>query len=224
MHVPSHPFWFWLFLSTPFVVWLSLWLVAHLADASLEPLGRWLKWSSVLLMPTFVLLDAGESHKLLRSVVSILFYTSWTVGLWITRRYQVETLAMASRKLYFPWQYAEFTIPCTLRIRVRDVNSVTPWYKEKLGLHESTTLLQQPNSAAYQFKNDGNFIVFTTREGLGTEKTPIFFTKKIDRMWRVLSARGLQPGTVEQDRQGTRYFKIRDPEGNVIEVVEEPKL
>jgi hypothetical protein len=34
-------------------------------------------------------------------------------------------------------------------------------------------------------------------------------------------ARGVQVGNVEQDRQGTHYFQVRDPEGNVIEVVEE---
>jgi hypothetical protein len=29
-------------------------------------------------------------------------------------------------------------------------------------------------------------------------------------------------GTIEQDRQGIHYFQIRDPEENVIEVVQEP--
>jgi predicted enzyme related to lactoylglutathione lyase len=37
----------------------------------------------------------------------------------------------------------------------------------------------------------------------------------------VLAARGVNVGTIERDRQGTRYFEIRDPEGNEIEVVDD---
>jgi hypothetical protein len=29
-------------------------------------------------------------------------------------------------------------------------------------------------------------------------------------------------GALEEDRQGTRYFEMRDLEGNVVEVAEEP--
>jgi predicted enzyme related to lactoylglutathione lyase len=36
-----------------------------------------------------------------------------------------------------------------------------------------------------------------------------------------LAARGVYAEPIEQDRQGIRYFNIHDPEGNVIEVVEE---
>jgi hypothetical protein len=47
------------------------------------------------------------------------------------------------------------------------------------------------------------------------------FSKKIGKMKNVLGARGVDVGTIKQDRQGIRYFQIHDPEGNVIEVVEE---
>ena len=223
MHVPPHPPWFWLVLSTPFAVWLGLWAIMRFAEVSLKPLGRWFAGIGIMLLPVFLLLDAGEGHRTLRFVVSILFYSFWTSAVWIGHRYRVESLAMASRRFHFPWQYAEFTIPTTLRIHVRNIEFVTPWYKEKLGLRESATLLREPNAEAYQFKKDGNFVVFTNQRGLGTEKTPILFTRRIERMWRILSARGVQAGTVEKDRQGTRYFEIHDPEGNLIEIVEEPK-
>jgi hypothetical protein len=36
-----------------------------------------------------------------------------------------------------------------------------------------------------------------------------------------MSARGVDVGIIEKDRQGIRYFQIHDPEGNAIEVVEE---
>jgi hypothetical protein len=47
------------------------------------------------------------------------------------------------------------------------------------------------------------------------------FSKRIDRIKDVLAAHGIEVGTIEHDRQGIRYFQIHDPEGNVIEVVEE---
>ena len=36
-----------------------------------------------------------------------------------------------------------------------------------------------------------------------------------------MAARGVHVGAIELDRQGTRYFQVRDPEGNEIEVVQE---
>jgi predicted enzyme related to lactoylglutathione lyase len=79
----------------------------------------------------------------------------------------------------------------------------------------------EPSAAIFRFKADGNSIVLTTRSGFQTGRTPILFTKKIGRMRDVMSARGVDVGRVEQDRQGIRYFQIHDPEGNAIEVVEE---
>jgi hypothetical protein len=37
-----------------------------------------------------------------------------------------------------------------------------------------------------------------------------------------MPTRGVNVGAIEKDRQGTQYFEIHDPEGNSIEVVEEP--
>jgi predicted enzyme related to lactoylglutathione lyase len=37
-----------------------------------------------------------------------------------------------------------------------------------------------------------------------------------------MPARGAPVGAIERDRQATRYFQIRDPEGNEIEIVQEP--
>ena len=50
----------------------------------------------------------------------------------------------------------------------------------------------------------------------------MLFTKKIGRIRDVLVARGVEVGPIAQDRQGIHYFQIRDPEGNLIEVIEEP--
>jgi predicted enzyme related to lactoylglutathione lyase len=109
-----------------------------------------------------------------------------------------------------------------LRILVRDIDSVTPWYVEKLGLRKlAAAPPAEPSAAIFRFKADGNSVILTTRDGSQTGKTPILFSKKIDRMRDVMSARGVDVGAIEQDRQGIHYFQIHDPEGNAIEVVEE---
>jgi hypothetical protein len=38
----------------------------------------------------------------------------------------------------------------------------------------------------------------------------------------LLSSRGVSISPVDSDRQGTRYFVMRDLEGNEIDVTEEP--
>ena len=105
---------------------------------------------------------------------------------------------------------------------MRDVDSVSPWYVEKLGLSKlAKAPPQEPGAAIFRFKPDGRSIILTTRSGFQTGKTPILFTKKIGRIRDVLAARGADVGTIEQDRQGIHNFQIHDPEGNAIEVVEE---
>ena len=109
-----------------------------------------------------------------------------------------------------------------MRVLVRDIDSVSPWYVEKLGLRKlAEPPLGDPRAAVFRFKADGPSLILTTRSGFRTGKTPILFTRKIGRMKKVLAARGVEAGPVELDGQGIHYFEIRDPEGNVIEVVEE---
>jgi hypothetical protein len=45
---------------------------------------------------------------------------------------------------------------------------------------------------------------------------------EIKKAREVLSSRGVNVGDVQEDRQGTQYFQMRDLEGNLIEVAEEP--
>jgi hypothetical protein len=102
-------------------------------------------------------------------------------------------------------------------------HSVAPWYVDKLGLRESgETRSAQSGVATYKFKEDGKIIILTTKMSYRTDRPLILFTKRIGRMKGILSDRGIDVGPIRQDRQGTRYFDIHDPEGNTIEVVEEP--
>lgn len=134
-----------------------------------------------------------------------------------------ETLRGPTHKWYLPGRSVKFSIPQNARIVVRDMDSVAPWYIDKLGLRKSGEAFSAESGAAiYKFKEDGKSIILTTKMSDITGRPLILFTKKIGRMQGSLSDRGVNVGPIERDRQVTQYFEIHDPEGNAIEVVEEP--
>ncbi|MGA8540917.1 MAG: VOC family protein [Terriglobales bacterium] len=225
MHLPPHPVWFWLILFSPFLIWLTLWIVAQNSKVSLKPLRPWLVAGSIVFLVPYVFLDVSPTggNRAVRLVVQAAFYTCLCVQAWLQRRYMFETLRSPNAKWYSKWRSAEFSVPVpSLRILVRDIDSVMPWYVEKLGLRKlAKAPSQEPGAETFRFKANGHSVILTTRSGFQTGKTPILFAKKIDRMRDVMSARGVDVGAIEQDRQGIHYFQIHDPEGNAIEVVEE---
>jgi len=207
MHLPAHPLWFWLVIVSPFIVWTALWAIAQFGRVSLKPLTPWLTAGIILSFPVFIALDASDSHKASRLIAEAVF----------------ETLRGPSGKWYIPWSSARFSIPQNAHIVIRDMDSVAPWYVDKLGLRKAAeTSSAESGVATYKFKEDGKSIMLTTKMSYRTDRPLILFTKKIGRMKGILSERGINVGAIEQDRQGTRYFEIHDPEGNAIEVVEEP--
>jgi catechol 2,3-dioxygenase-like lactoylglutathione lyase family enzyme len=224
VHLPVHPFWFWLICLAPILITLVLWVVSNTLTlkVSLKPLAPWLWAGYILLSVPYLLVDVTSGHKTLRLVLGAGLYTCMMMALWIQSHYMFETLRRPGAKWYLPWKAAQFSIPVATRILVRNIDAVSPWYVEKLGLRKlSENPRGESDAATFQFKPDGNPVVLTTRSGIGTGKTPILFTKKIGKMRDVMMARGVNAGTIERDRQGIQYFEIRDPEGNEIEVVQE---
>jgi len=223
MHLPAHPLWFWLVIVSPFIVWTALWAIAQFGRVSLKPLTPWLTAGIILSFPVFIALDASDSHKASRLIAEAVFYTCFIGVTWIQRWSMFETLRGPSGKWYIPWSSARFSIPQNAHIVIRDMDSVAPWYVDKLGLRKAAeTSSAESGVATYKFKEDGKSIMLTTKMSYRTDRPLILFTKKIGRMKGILSERGINVGAIEQDRQGTRYFEIHDPEGNAIEVVEEP--
>lgn len=225
MHLLAHPVWLWLIALAPLLTLPILWVAANTLNVSLKPLTPWLWGGYILFIVPYLLfdLDLTGKHKVLRLVTGASAWACWVAAFWIKRRYMFETLRAPDAKWYLPWGDAEFSISSSTRIVVRDIDSVAPWYAEKLGLRKlSENPRGETGIATFRFKEDGNSVVLTTHGDFRTGKTPILFTKKIDKMREVMSARGVSVGMIEQDRQGTRYFQVRDPEGNEIEVVQEP--
>jgi hypothetical protein len=64
--------------------------------------------------------------------------------------------------------------------------------------------------------------VLGPRDELTDGTTPILCASDIRKDREVLGSRGVNVGEIQEDRQGTHYFEMRDLEGRVIEVSEEP--
>lgn len=222
MHLPTHPLWFWLVITSPFITWTALWAVSRFGRVSLRPLTQLLIVGMILSFPVFIVLGSPGSHKASYLFAQAVFYSCWTGATWIRQRYVFETLRGPSGKWYIPWSAARFSIPENVRIAIRDMDYVAPWYADKLGLRRAAGASPaESGTATYKFNPDGKSIVLTTKTNYTTDRPLILFTKKIGRMRGILSERGVNVGPIEQDRQGTGYFEIHDPEGNAIEVVEE---
>jgi hypothetical protein len=117
------------------------------------------------------------------------------------------------------------TIADSFYIGVLDVALATSWYIEKLGLQKAPAELDDPQGCvALGFSKKGQTsIAVLGPQGKPTHgTTPMLYASNIQKARQVLGSRGVNVGEVLKDRQGTHYFEMRDLEGNVIEVSEEP--
>jgi hypothetical protein len=117
------------------------------------------------------------------------------------------------------------TIADSFYIGVLNIESATYWYIEKLGLQKVPAEMDDPEScvALGSSKNDQTCIaVLGPRDKPTDATTPILYASNIRKAREVLGSRGVNVGEIQEDRQGTHYFEMRDLEGNVIEVSEEP--
>jgi hypothetical protein len=151
VRIPAHPVWFWLLLGAPFLILLVLWPIARSGKVFLKPLKPWLLAGSFLFGPTYFFLDVASGHRVLRLASGAVFWTCWLTLILIDYWYRFETLRAPGSKWYIPWNAAKFSIPRSMRILVRDVSAVSPWYIEKLGLRK---LAEKPGlSPASQLTN-----------------------------------------------------------------------
>jgi hypothetical protein len=221
VRLPHHPFWFWLILLSPFCALLASRVAAQYRHEWFNHLRPWLKVGFFLSIPAYVLVGVMDGHKALRLVVYAIFYTCWAVHMSTENRYLSETIGGPTSKWYLPWTLAKFSIPRNALVHVSDISSVSMWYLDKLGLHKAAeNPWVEADAAIYRFKEGGKSITLTTKNKV-TSRPLILFTKRIEKMKGVLRSRGIEVGSIRQDRQGTRYFEIHDPEGNAIEIIEE---
>jgi catechol 2,3-dioxygenase-like lactoylglutathione lyase family enzyme len=108
-------------------------------------------------------------------------------------------------------------------IGVQNLAAAVAWYKEKLGMHEITFEHDDGEDCiALGFADDPCASLLLTAGVPTDEPNPVLFTSNINKARDLLSSRGVNAGEIQPDRAGTRYFEMRDLEGNMIEVSEEP--
>jgi len=114
-------------------------------------------------------------------------------------------------------------IPDSIYIGVTDAVAASLWYREKLGLQQVVAPTSDAGdcvSLAFS-KRDETAIILGPRDST-TDQRPIVYATDIRKAIDLLSSRGVSVTPIESDQQGTRYFVMRDMEGNEIEVTEEP--
>ena len=108
-------------------------------------------------------------------------------------------------------------------IGVRDIPAAVTWYSEKLGLRKLKAEMDDCADCVTLGFDKENYAVTIGPIGLPTDElTHSLFTGNVEKARKWLSSRGVQVSESQTDRQGTRFFEMRDPENNVIEISEEP--
>jgi hypothetical protein len=191
----------WL-LAIPCSLWALLYYLTTYRKISLNPFRPWLIGVGVALMMANLFFLASNNNR----IANVFYMGYWSilgVAGWIHRRAFFATVRGAW------WQQARFTIPQTVRIPVKNVTDVSPWYTQKLGLQPVDHFpdYQEQEAAVYQFHQDGNSIVLAPHNKFENQKTPMLFTNRIVRMRKILSSRGIEAGKVERDPQGIRFFE-----------------
>jgi catechol 2,3-dioxygenase-like lactoylglutathione lyase family enzyme len=115
-----------------------------------------------------------------------------------------------------------FTPVGTNYIAVLDLPAAASWYAEKFGLRQHPTQFDDGQNGIELTLSDEIYFVLGPRDEPADDETPMLYTSHIEKARDFLIARGVSVGEIQQDRQGTRFFEMRDLEGNVIEITEEP--
>ena len=106
-------------------------------------------------------------------------------------------------------------------VAVRNLDAAAAWYKQKLDLPESREVEEDSGGVELTTRNQEIKIILLT-EGEYPDR-PILDTRNAAKAREWLLARGVEVGPVKTDIQGTHFIEMRDLEGNMIELCEEPK-
>jgi Glyoxalase/Bleomycin resistance protein/Dioxygenase superfamily len=204
-------------LAIPLLIWLFLHYLATYRRVAMKPLRPWLIVTSIALFAVSLFYDVGNNPRV-SNLLRVGAWSAWTILLWINRRAMFASVSTG----WYKWRRGSLMIPRGIHIPVESVETLSPWYTEKLGLRRMTSVpeYEGAGSVGYKFNEDGMPIILTPSDKRKTQRTPIFFTKKIEKVRDILRSRGIEIGAIVRDRQGIRFFEIHDPEGNAIEVVE----
>jgi predicted enzyme related to lactoylglutathione lyase len=115
-----------------------------------------------------------------------------------------------------------FTPAGTNYIPVLDLATATSWYEQKFGLRQRPAKFDDGQRGVELWLADELYFVLGPRNVPHDEETPMLYTTSFDQARTYLRKRGVDLGDIHTDREGSRFFEIRDLENNVIEIVQEP--
>src|SRR5579863_4805912 len=108
-------------------------------------------------------------------------------------------------------------------VGVRNLTAASSWYIEKLDLRKVEVEMDDGEGCiALGFSKDEAALVLGPAGKPTDEPRPMFNASNMKKAREFLISRGVSVGEIQQDRQGTHYFEMRDLEGNVLEIFEEP--
>lgn len=104
-------------------------------------------------------------------------------------------------------------------IGVVDIAAATAWYIEKLGLRKIEVEQNDcEDCVSLGFSKDEYAVCLGPIGHSSGKLTPMFNSSNLKKAREFLISRGVTVTEIQQDRQGTRYFEMRDLEGNVVEI------
>jgi catechol 2,3-dioxygenase-like lactoylglutathione lyase family enzyme len=202
--------------AVPFLLLLFVRVVADLAGIevkSAKPVLAalcWLLWATGSVL---FLLNSPWRHTVMPGYAGLLGVLAW-----LKRRYLFENPKSPANSLS-----RLLEVPVPTYIPVRDVAAVSSWYVDKFGLRRLAATQAIPaERAVFQFREETEPLILLPTDPADPRPVPVLYTRKIMKVRDALVARVVSAGEVQRDRQGTRHFELRDPEGNPIEVSEEP--
>ena len=108
-------------------------------------------------------------------------------------------------------------------IPVVDIAAATAWYIAKLDLRKVDIELDDGEDCVALGFSKEDYAVCLGPPGHSSEEfTHSLNTSNVKKAREFLISRGVNVSEIQEDRQGTHFFEMRDLEGNVIEISEEP--
>lgn len=103
-----------------------------------------------------------------------------------------------------------------------DIAAAASWYADIFGLRRYTTKFDDRQKGVELSDSGEVFFVLGPRDVPTNDETPMLYTSRMEKARKHLTSRGVEIGEIQHDRQWTRFFEMRDLEGNVIEICDEP--
>jgi len=105
---------------------------------------------------------------------------------------------------------------------VEDLAAATSWYVEKFGGRARPTKFEDGQRGAELWLADEVYFVLGPRDIPTSDETPMLYTANIAKARDYLLAHGVEATKIQRDRQNTKFFEMRDLEGNLIKICQQP--